>query len=139
MVATDKISRKFVALDGYLAVLEELAQMPTDEFVRDKILIGSMRYYLQVSVECCLDVANHVISSEKFRAPKDYADSFTVLREESIISPELNTKLRQMAKFRNRLVHLYGDIDDRRVHTSLLKDLNDIQQFKAKIAKRFLK
>lgn len=39
MVATEKISRKFVALDGYLAVLEELAQMPTDEFVRDKILI----------------------------------------------------------------------------------------------------
>ena len=138
MVADETIARKFFALDGYLALLEKLAQIPTEEFVRDKILIGSMRYYLQISVESCLDVANHVISAEKFRAPKDYADSFTVLQEESVISPALSTRLRQMAKFRNRLVHLYGEIDDRRVHISLLEDLEDIRQFKVMIAKRFL-
>ena len=138
MVSDETITRKFSALDGYIEVLVKLSQTPTEEFLRDKILIGSLRYYLQVSVESCLDVANHVISSEKFRAPKDYADSFTVLQEESVISPALSTRLRQMAKFRNRLVHLYGEIDDRRVHTSLLHDLEDIRQFKAMIAKRFL-
>lgn len=138
MVSDETITRKFSALDGYLAVLLKLSRTPTEEFLRDKILIGSLRYYLQVSVESCLDVANHVISSEKFRAPKDYADSFTVLQEESVISAELSTRLRQMAKFRNRLVHLYGEIDDRRVHAALVEDLEDIRQFKETIAKRFL-
>ena len=138
MVSNETITRKFSALDGYLAVLLKLSRTPTEEFLRDKILIGSMRYYLQVSVESCLDVANHVIASEKFRAPKDYADSFTVLQEENVLSPDLSNRLRQMAKFRNRLVHLYGEIDDRRVHAALVEDLDDIRQFKTMIVKRFL-
>ena len=70
MVSNETITRKFSALDGYLAVLLKLSRTPTEEFLRDKILIGSMRYYLQVSVESCLDVANHVISSEKFSRPE---------------------------------------------------------------------
>lgn len=138
MVDNETIARKFAALDGYLAVLEKLSRKSTKEFIQDKILVGSMRYYLQVSVESCLDVTNHVISAEKFRAPKDYADSFTVLQEESVISADLSTRLRQMAKFRNRLVHLYGEIDDHRVHAALVEDLEDIRQFKETIAKRFL-
>ena len=138
MVSAEKIARKFAALDDYLVVLRKLAQTPAEQIVEDKILIGSMRYYLQVSVESCLDIANHIIASEKFRAPKDYADSFAVLQEEKVIPPELSTRLRQMAKFRNRLVHLYGDIDDRKVHATILADLEDINIFKTLIMKRFL-
>ena len=47
------------------------------------------------------------------REIKDYADSFYVLGENNIVDESLVLKLRQMAKFRNRLVHLYGDIDDK--------------------------
>jgi uncharacterized protein YutE (UPF0331/DUF86 family) len=101
--------------------------------LKDAVLIGSMRYYLQVSIECCLDVAAHVISSERFRAPKDYADTFTVLEEQNIIPRDLGHRLRQMAKFRNRLVHLYGEIDDRAVHNIARDDLGDIEAFKTAI------
>jgi len=125
-------------LDEYLGVLEKLAKTPVERFVKDKVLIGSMRYYLQVSVETCLDVANHVIASERYRAPKDYSDSFVVLEEEGIIPADLSARLRQMAKFRNRLVHLYGEIDDRKVHAIVLTDLGDIEHFRKMIIERFL-
>ena len=138
MVSIEKITRKFILLDEYLAVLRKLADTPVEEFIRDKILIGSERYYLQVSVENCLDIANHIIASERYRAPKDYADSFAVLEEEGIIPTDLNTRLRQMAKFRNRLVHLYGEIDDRKVHAIIQTDLGDIERFRTIIMKRFL-
>jgi len=138
LVSSEKIVRKFSSLDEYLEVLQKLAENPVERFVKDKVLIGSMRYYLQVSVETCLDVANHVIASERFRAPKDYSDSFAVLEEEGIIPAELSVRLRQMAKFRNRLVHLYGEIDDRKVHAIVLTDLSDIEQFRKMIIKRFL-
>ena len=39
------------------------------------------------------DVANHIIASEKYRAPKDYSDSFMVLQEEGLISDELGEKI----------------------------------------------
>jgi len=138
MVSIEKITRKFILLDEYLPVLRKLADTPVEEFIRDKILIGSERYYLQVSVENCLDIANHIIASERYRAPKDYADSFAVLEEEGIIPTDLNTRLRQMAKFRNRLVHLYGEIDDRKVHAIIQTDLGDIERFRTIIMKRFL-
>jgi uncharacterized protein YutE (UPF0331/DUF86 family) len=54
------------------------------------------------------------------------------------VDPEAGVKLRQMAKFRNRLVHLYGEIDDSYVHGFILNSLRDIMKFEAVIADRFL-
>lgn len=108
----EKITNKIIQLDEYLGILKQIGKTAEDAFINDKILIGSAKYYLQVSIEVCLDIASHIIASERFRAPKDYADSFSVLNEAGIISSDLCKQLRQMAKFRNRLVHLYSEIDN---------------------------
>jgi uncharacterized protein YutE (UPF0331/DUF86 family) len=138
MTSVEKIIDKFRQLDEFLAILKSIGRTPLDKFLQDKILIGSAKYYLQVSIECCLDIANHIIAAEGFRAPQDYADSFKVLEEQAIVNAEQGIKLRQMAKFRNRLVHLYGEIDDAYVHEFINSDLQDILVFKAVIAARFL-
>jgi uncharacterized protein YutE (UPF0331/DUF86 family) len=138
MISVEKITYKFSQLDEFLSILKGMRSTPLDEFLKDKILIGSAKYYLQVSIECCLDVANHIIASEHFRAPEDYTDSFKVLEEQGMVDPEEGLKLRQMAKFRNRLVHLYGEIDDAYVHDFILNSLQDILKFEAVIATRFL-
>jgi uncharacterized protein YutE (UPF0331/DUF86 family) len=138
MVSAEKITDKFGQLDEFLSILKGMRKTPLGKFVKDKILIGSAKYYLQVSVECCLDVANHIIAAEGFRAPRDYADSFKVLEEQGVLDEKLGMKLIQMAKFRNRLVHLYGEIDDGHVHDFLNTDLKDILDFKGVIATRYL-
>jgi len=86
-----------------------------------------------------LDVANHIIAAKGFRAPKDYADTFKVLEEHEVLDKELVMKLRQMAKFRNRLVHLYGEIDDAYVYTFITNDIKDIMEFKKVIADFFFR
>jgi len=136
MVSFEKVVHKFQQLDEYLKILAKISKTPKETFLKDKILIGSAKYYLQVSIECCLDVANHIIASEKLRAPRDYSDSFLVIQEEGLISSELGDKLRQMAKFRNRLVHLYGEIDNAYVYDYIKGDLKDIKKFKLIIIKR---
>jgi len=137
MVSFEKVIRKFQQLDEYLAILKAISQTPQETFLKDKIVIGSAKYYLQVSIECCLNVANHIIASEKYRAPKDYSDSFMVLQEEGLISDELGEKLRQMAKFRNRLVHLYGEIDNNYIFEYIIGELKDFNEFKSIIVKRY--
>ena len=84
-----------------------------------------------------LGYSNHIIAAKGFRAPRDYADSFKVLEEHDVLDEELGMKLRQMAKFRNRLVHLYGEIDDAYVYTFIMHDIQDILEFKKVIASRF--
>jgi uncharacterized protein YutE (UPF0331/DUF86 family) len=137
MVSFEKIAQKFLQVDEYLGLLRTISKTPLQAFLKDKIMIGSAKYYLQVSIECCLDVANHIIASEHLRAPRDYADSFMVIEEEGLVPPELGKRLRQMAKFRNRLVHLYGEIDDAYVYEFIEKDLKDIEEFRSIIIKRY--
>jgi uncharacterized protein YutE (UPF0331/DUF86 family) len=137
MVLIEKILTKFQQIDEYLSILRTISKTPKETFLKDKILIGSAKYYLQISIECCLDVANHIIASEKLRAPKDYADTFMVIQEEGIISTELGTRLRRMAKFRNRLVHLYGEIDNDYIYEYIKGDLKDIEEYKTEIIKRY--
>jgi uncharacterized protein YutE (UPF0331/DUF86 family) len=138
MVSTEKIMDKFQQLDEFLAILKGMRKAPLTKFLNDKIMVGGTKYYLQVSIECCLDIVGHIIAAEGFRAPKDYADSFKVLEEKNVFGQELGVKLRQMAKFRNRLVHLYGEIDDKYVYEFIKKDLKDILEFKKVIAGKFL-
>lgn len=137
MVSTDKIIQKFIQLDEYLSLIKSIAKTDHTDFLKDKIIVGSAKYYLQISIEVCLDVANHIISSERYRPPKDYADSFKVIEEEGIITAELGTKLRQMAKFRNRLVHLYGDVDDSYVYQFIQQDIKDLEKLKSAIIKKY--
>ena len=139
MVSLERITDKFGQLDEFLAILGGVKRTTLESFLKDKILIGGAKYYLQVSIECCLDIANHIIAAQGFRAPRDYADSFKVLEEHKVLSDGLGMKLRQMAKFRNRLVHLYGEIDDAYVYTFIEQDLQDILDFKKVVADRFFK
>ena len=137
MVSIEKIVQKFLQLDEYLGLLRDISRTPIKDFLNDKIIIGSAKYYLQVSIECCLDVANHIIASEHFRAPKDYADSFKVIEERGLIPSDLAQKLRQMAKFRNRLVHLYGEVDNAYVYEFMKEDLKDIEEPRSHIINKY--
>lgn len=137
MVSIKKISQKFIQLENYLGLLKEISKESEEAFLKNQIIIGSAKYYLLVSIECCLDVANHIIASERLRAPNDYADSFTVLEEKGIFHQQLGQRLRQMAKFRNRLVHLYGDIDDKYVYEFLKTDVEDIRKFRKIIIEQY--
>lgn len=139
MVSVEKISQKLIQIDEYLGFLNKISKSSESDFLKDKILVGSAKYYLQVSIECCLDVVNHIIASERYRAPKDYADSFSVLEENEILESSLTIKLRQMAKFRNRLVHLYGEIDDKFVYEFIHKDVKDIRKFQKVILTNYFK
>ena len=137
MVSIEKISQKFIQLENYLELLKQISEESEEAFLKNQIIIGSAKYYLLVSIECCLDVANHIIASQRLRAPTDYADSFTVLEDKGIFHQQLGQRLRQMAKFRNRLVHLYGEIDDKFVYEFLKTDVEDIRKYRKIIMQQY--
>ena len=74
-------------------------------------------------------MCNHVISRNGFRIPEDYGDTFTVMGEVGAIEKGFAEELVKMAKFRNRLVHLYWEIDDHQLYEILQTRLDDFKQF----------
>lgn len=129
MVRPDKVEGILVNLKGYVQKLRRLAALTQEEFLSDFTKVESAKHLFQVSVECCLDVSNHIIASERFRAPKSYAESFEILAEQGIIPKTFYPILRQMVQFRNRLVHLYWEVDAEIIYEILQKNLGDFDTF----------
>lgn len=121
-------------LRRYVAVLRDLASLPRETFLGNRDKVGNAKYHFVIAIECAIDIANHVIASENYRFPKDNADSFLVLVEAGLVDAGLRDRLRAMARFRNRLVHLYWEVDDPRVWEYLQTSLGDLDAFARTVA-----
>lgn len=136
MVDRAKLDQILSNLNSYTAVLRELSLVSRDLFLSDRDKIGNAKYHFVIAIECCIDIANHIIASENYRFPRDNADSFRVLIESGILDASFEGPLPAMARFRNRLVHLYWQVDDGRVHEYLQESLGDFDRFARAIAGR---
>lgn len=116
-------------LRGYLEKLRILAAIPEEEFLQDFTKVESTKHLLQVSIECCLDIAHHTVADEGYRTPTDYYDTFVVLHEQGILPENFMPTLRKMVSFRNRVVHLYWDVDDATVYRILQENLKDFETY----------
>jgi uncharacterized protein YutE (UPF0331/DUF86 family) len=114
-------------LRGYLEKLRILAAIPEEEFLQDFTKVESAKHLLQVSIECCLDIAHHTVADEGYRTPTDYYDTFVVLHEQGILPENFMPTLRKMVSFRKRVVHLYWDVDDATVYRILQENLKDFE------------
>jgi uncharacterized protein YutE (UPF0331/DUF86 family) len=89
-----------------------------------------------------LNIGNRIIALYQFQKPLDspltYADIFLRLRDLGAIDAQLADRLVTMAKFRNRLVHLYWEIDAKKLFEIIQDNLEDFKIFEKKIVK-FLK
>lgn len=117
--------------------LAKYAELPQDRYLADPQTVYASKYLVLTLIEDALGIANHVIASEGYRAPSDYADAFRSLQEAGVLGAELAGRLEEMARFRNLLVHQYDDVDDRRVHSILRQDVEDLDQFAAAVLGAF--
>lgn len=108
--------------------------MSQDEFTGDPDKVGSAKYHLIVAIEICIDICTHLISRNGYRMPEDYADTFKVMSEVGALDSAFSEELKKMARFRNRLVHLYWEVDDKQVHHILQNRLTDFKRFLDSIA-----
>ena len=129
MVNALKVEGLLRNLATYIGHLRDIARTEREAFLKDAAKIGGAKYYLQISVEACLNIGNHIIASERFRAPKDYRDVFNVLNENGIIPDDFTVTLRQMAGLRNRLVHLYWEVNDEQIYDDLQHHLDDFDKY----------
>lgn len=133
MADRPKVEQLLASLRRYVGVLRGLAQTSEAAFLASGDKIGNAKYHFVVAIECCVDIANHIIASEGFRIPKHNADSFTVLTEQAILPADRVVAFQAMARFRNRLVHMYWEVDDEAVFAYLRSNLDDFDVFEASI------
>ncbi len=125
----EKIVKLVSELRKSVARLRELASLSQDEFLSDPDKIGSSKYHFIVAIESSIDMCNHIIARNGYRVPEDYGDTFRVMAEAKALDQDFSNELISMAKFRNRLVHLYWEVDDKTLYEILQNRLDDFKKF----------
>ena len=129
MIDESKILAKIRTIKENKAKLEKLKEVPEEVFIEDFEKYDSAKYNLQTAIEAMLDICNHIISRYSYGVPKTNADAFIIMCQNRLLSPEMQSTYMAMARFRNRVVHLYEQIDTRDVYRYVVEGTADFDSF----------
>lgn len=130
----DKIAKLVSEMRKAISRLDYLKSLDRESFLSNPDKICSAKYNFIIAIESTIDICNHIISQNGYRSPEDYADTFQILGEQGAFDEDFIKVLKEMAKFRNRLVHLYWDVDDELLYEILQTQLIDFKTFLNNIA-----
>jgi uncharacterized protein YutE (UPF0331/DUF86 family) len=120
------ISSKLESLRRCLDRITSKKPDTLNQLLEDIDLQDILALNLERSIQLCVDIANHILSTLDDSPAMSMAESFERLSEKEIISSELAGNLRRAVGFRNLSVHAYDKIDWNLVWTNFGSDLNDL-------------
>ena len=129
MVKREIVISRIDKLNEYIRILKTVIRYDRETYINDPLIYGAAERFLHLSIECVLDIGNHVIADMRYRRPENNKDIFLVLCENKIINERLKSNLCNMAGFRNILVHDYMKLDRVLVYDIIKDNLNDIEDF----------
>lgn len=134
MVDAERASARLERLRELLWRLEDVGKGGEDAYLTSPEVRAMTERWLELAVQICIDLGTQLLMEGSARAPDSYAGVFQSMGEAGIMPTDLADRLSEAAKQRNLLVHLYMEIDDRKVFASL-GSLDDLRQFAAVIGR----
>jgi uncharacterized protein YutE (UPF0331/DUF86 family) len=128
MVRKDVVAARLNRLREYLRTLRAVQEYDLEKFRSDPFIHGTAERYLHLSIECLLDIGNHIISDRGYRKPDTYTEILEILAEEGVVSRELCRKMSGMAAFRNVLVHDYVNLDLEKVYKVIKEQVKNLEE-----------
>lgn len=123
-----RVRERAAYVRAQIRVLRALAgRTDAEAFARDALSAAAARYLLQTSIEALIDLAYHLSAKLAQHAPRDAHDAFDTMGQLGILDAAGMARRHEMLRFRNRVVHRYLNIDDRRIHAMICgPDLEDL-------------
>lgn len=109
--------------------LQAFAAMREDAFLVNKERQYAVLHALQLAIEGSIDIATHIASADSLGTPSSYTEAFDLLERAGVLDTPLADDLRRMARFRNRIVHLYARVDLGAVYRILVEHLGDFDRY----------
>lgn len=111
MVDAVRVTRLLRSLDEGLAALQRRGSASETERA-DEVWLLAVKYLFVTTIETCIDIAQHLCSTEHLGVPRDNGDAIRRLGDAGIIEGDTASGLVAAVGFRNVLVHEYVDVDD---------------------------
>ena len=126
----ERIFDKIAYIRGQLFDIRALTKGKTrEEILGDQWLVRGLKYSLQTSIEALIDIAYHLSAKQFNHAPVDARDALQFLVSKGILLSDDFEIYSAMVGFRNRVVHGYQQISDRRVYEISTKEISSFESF----------
>lgn len=129
----DRIRSRLQDISRAVDRLSRIRAVGESTFLADEDSQDIARARLLTAMEAALNICYHVCAKKLKRVPENYGECFSLLAGTGLISSELGKRLSAMIGLRNRLVHMYWDIDYRQIYRILSRNLEDLEQFSKEI------
>ncbi|RLC38345.1 DUF86 domain-containing protein [Candidatus Falkowbacteria bacterium] len=128
-----KIKKRFSEINESLAEISRLTGIKEKEFWKKKENLAAVKYYLLLAIEAVGSVCVHIAAKKYSKGVSTFGECFNELEKAGLFSKDLALSLRRMVKFRNKLIHQYWEIDNKKIFQYCRKNLDDFNRFMKKV------
>ena len=134
MTDPELVAKRLAVIETCVRELRELARPP--EIAGDVREARFVEHTLQIAIQAALDTASHIVSDNRLGEPRTNRELFDLLARAGWIPSALAEALRDMAGFRNVLVHGYDTVDLAIVRDVVEHRLGDLLAFVEAVRRR---
>lgn len=138
IIDQQKIRQKLHFMRENIELLEQFKGMDQESFSSNPITEAAALRMLQVSIEAMLDICSHIIAREGWGLAKTYVEIVELTVKHGLISSEKADIYKNMARFRNRIIHLYDRVDPEEVLNIINNHLDDFRPFMSSVIEKYL-
>lgn len=130
-----KMHTLLMRLDKNVQYLKDSQSNSLEKLKNEKLIEHGIQHQFQIAIESAISIAEHIVARKGFGLPQNYAQNFDFLLENKIISSELSTKMKMLTRFRNRLVHLYWEVQIDELYQTLQNEVCFLEDYRSMIAR----
>ena len=135
MIRLDLVYDRIAMIEKSLNRLEQFQKYTMEEFILNSDNYAIAEHHLRISLEAVFDLSRHLLVKTGLGKPNDYRDILILLSKNKIIPLDFMEKIKGMAGYRNRLVHMYNEISHEELYKIITTRLDDIRELTAFLLK----
>lgn len=125
----ETILKRINGIQEEIKELEKLAKLPFHEFA-EGVGFKLSQYHMHRALEGVFHIGSHILSRIPGADAAEYKEIAKKLGEFKIIDKNFSeTKLSEMAGYRNRLVHFYAEISSKEIYDIINNNIQDFDIF----------
>lgn len=135
MIRLSLVYDRVAVIDKSLNRLEQFRENTIEEFILNSDNYAIAEHHLRISLEAVFDLGRHLLVKTGLGKPNDYRDILILLGRNNIIPFDFLERIKGMAGYRNRLVHMYNEIGYEELYNIITTRLGDIRELTAFLLK----
>lgn len=121
------VSERILWIKDMMDRVNALPLQSFEQFISDPRNPAAAESYLRRALEALLDLGRHILARGFGIAVTEYKDIANQLVKVGVLTEEEGKLLRQLAGYRNRMVHFYHEITHRELYEICTSQLKDIE------------